>query len=324
MMSMGRVMAATFLLLCHLFVAPAAAQPVQEEQAELGFPRVTIAVGLGNSLATVGGQAEYYAWRDRVSFFGSMGYTPRVYAEDPTGLTWAVGARGYAPGTRHRAFVDLSISQLSTIYGTDERRYGPGVQIGYQFLAAGGGTGFISTGVGLDFEARGISPVGMLSLGVGYTWRENLGSARLPRFQEAEPAGERRFTLAFGLGNSLGWVGGQAEHYLAGDRMSVLGGLGYTPALDPGDPSGVTLAGALRGYTPGQHHRGFLELSISQVSTSPLTGKRLYGPGLQVGYQFVARSGFTALASWGAGLERRHGETNAREILNLGVGYTWR
>ena len=81
-------------------------------------------------------------------------------------------------------------------------------------------------------------------------------------------------------------------------------GAGYTPEIDAGDPSGPTFAAGLRGFTPGDKHRGFLELSISQLALvygSAKERRRLYGPGLQAGYQFVTAGGFTLMLSLGLG-----------------------
>ena len=162
----------------------------------------------------------------------------------------------------------------------------------------------------------------------------------------AQEPGTRRFTLTSGLGNSMGWIGAQGEAYFVRDRLSLFGGLGYTPEIDGGDPTGITFAAGVRGYAGGAKHRGFLELSVTQVAIqSPIMlggvvldeGKRLYGPGLQVGYQYTAGSGFTVMASGGLGLaigasdltlrddllEVRR-ESEVQPLLSIGFGYTWR
>lgn len=147
--------------------------------------------------------------------------------------------------------------------------------------------------------------------------------------QDAQPAppATRTTTLMGGAGNAMGWFGGQVEVYFSGDRFSAFGGLGYTPALDSGDPSGITGAAGLRGYTRGLRHRALLELSISQVAVE--TGaedKRLYGPGLQVGYQYTALGGFTILVSVGVGYAPGTSEqfSPVEALGGLGFGYTWR
>jgi hypothetical protein len=127
----------------------------------------------------------------------------------------------------------------------------------------------------------------------------------------------------------MGWLGLAGEKYLASERISVLGGLGYTVQADQGDASGVTMAVGARGYTPGRKHRGFLELSVSQIFIEQFcfdTCRRLYGPGVQAGYQFVTRGGFTLVASFGVGyaLSVPQGQSGVAAILGLGLGYTWR
>ncbi len=142
---------------------------------------------------------------------------------------------------------------------------------------------------------------------------------------QAEAPGPRRYTVLTGVGNSLGWFGGQAERYFAGDRLSIFGGLGYTPPLD-GIPSGVTVAGGARAFTGGSKHRGFLELSVSQVAVEQgYRERRLYGPGLQAGWQFVSRGGFTILTSAGFGYILAEDVSHPVQLLvGLGLGYTWR
>lgn len=151
-----------------------------------------------------------------------------------------------------------------------------------------------------------------------------------------ETPGERRATVTVGLGNSMGWLGAQGERYFSGDRMSVFGGVGYVFELeDDGEvfASGAALAAGVRAYTRGRVHRGFVELSLSCVSTesafAPARADDLslyYGPGLQVGYQLAARGGFTFMASVGGGLAL--GDTNGQSrgalLLGLGIGKTWR
>jgi hypothetical protein len=88
-------------------------------------------------------------------------------------------------------------------------------------------------------------------------------------------------TVTAGIGNTMGWLGAQAERYLAHERLSAFLGLGYTPSIDQGDPSGPTFALGFRGFTTGVKHRGFLALCVSQLAVE--TGftedpSRLYGP----------------------------------------------
>src|ERR687898_117764 len=150
--------------------------------------------------------------------------------------------------------------------------------------------------------------------------QDSAATPRIPR---------RVATLTAGLGNVMGWFGLHGEGYFARERLSGFVGLGYTPSVDTGDPSGPTFAIGLRGFTAGIKHRGFLAFSLSQLaieSGSVENPRRFYGPGLEAGYHYVARGGFTFLASVGLGFAPGvpEGEKEVGEVLALGLGYTWR
>ena len=136
---------------------------------------------------------------------------------------------------------------------------------------------------------------------------------------------ERHGTATAGFGNAMGWFGVQGERYWLTSRLSVFAGIGYTPDFR-GHTYGSGAAGAfgVRGYTRGFVHRGFVELSVSQlfIDSSRTRGVyHRYGPGVQWGYQFVSTGGFTFHLSLGAGrLSQRHQEL----MGGIGVGYTWR
>ena len=143
----------------------------------------------------------------------------------------------------------------------------------------------------------------------------------------------RQVTAVAGVGNDMGWLGVGAEFYFSGGRLSGFGGIGYTPEIDPGDPTGPTFAAGVRAYTLGIKHRGFAELSFSQVaiSTRPAFlggGERHYGPGIQIGYQYVRAGGFTFMVSGGVGyalgVDESVTSSSVQPLLNLGLGYTWR
>lgn len=139
----------------------------------------------------------------------------------------------------------------------------------------------------------------------------------------------------------MGWLGVAVESYHSDGRFSAFGGLGYTPEYDQGVPAGPTFAAGIRAYTLGIKHRVFAELSVFQVAIrrsirafveesvgvfnvmEVKDGKRYYGPGLQVGYQYVTAGGFTFVVSAGAG--HAFGVADRfLDLLNLGLGYTWR
>jgi len=155
-----------------------------------------------------------------------------------------------------------------------------------------------------------------------------LGSAHALTGQEAA-ARQRIATVTAGIGNTMGWLGVQGERYFAHDRLSAFLGLGYTPSIDLGDPSGLTFAVGGRGYTTGVKHRGFLALSVSQLfveNTDSDDRSRLYGPGVEVGYQFASRGGFTLMLGVGAGYApgMPEGQSAVGSMIELGFGYTWR
>jgi hypothetical protein len=162
------------------------------------------------------------------------------------------------------------------------------------------------------------------------TWCVILFLLVLPRSLLAQTTAPLRVvTVTAGVGNAMGWFGAQGERYFGPDRLSAFVGAGYTPSLDQGEPSGPTFAAGLRGYTAGFKHRGFLEASISQIFTEVIglePGRRLYGPGLAAGYQFVSRGGFTLMTSLGLGYAPGvdDGHTKVAGLVNLGLGYTWR
>lgn len=140
---------------------------------------------------------------------------------------------------------------------------------------------------------------------------------------------ERFVSLTAGVGNSMGWFGVQGERYLADERISIFLGLGYTPRLDQGDATGPAFAAGIRTFTAGTKHRAFIEGSVSQllVETSVFgEGGRLYGPGVQGGYQFISAGGFTLMASLGVGyaLAVPSGLDPWAAQVGLGAGYTWR
>ena len=145
----------------------------------------------------------------------------------------------------------------------------------------------------------------------------------------AGPARQRVATITAGTGNALGWFGVQGERYWR-DRYSGFAGIGYTPALEDDYPSGVAFAAGARGYTGGYRHRAFLELSVSQLvlvrSFSGEERRRIYGPGLQGGYQWATAGGFTLMVSAGIGYAPSvpEGEDEVGPMGGLSFGYTWR
>ena len=162
------------LMLAVTLAAPA---PVVAQAAarEIREPLVTVTAGVGNAMGWFGAQAERYFSHGRLSAFGGLGYTPRVDAFDPEGVTLAAGVRGYTAGLKHRGFAEASVCQVGILSDPEQpsRFYGPCGQLGYQFASRGGFTALLSVGVGYAVGAashlnRG---QGLLGLGLGYTWR---------------------------------------------------------------------------------------------------------------------------------------------------------
>ena len=156
--------------------------------------------------------------------------------------------------------------------------------------------------------------------------------------QDTEPPpsspGQRTVTILGGIGSSMGGLGFQAERYFRHERFSVFGGLGYTPSYDIYPSYWAVAAGARAYITTGKKHRALLELSVSMLSWERWTDgevgltRKQYGPGLQVGYQYMARGGFTFMGSIGLGYafgrDPRISDSPITPMIALGAGYTWR
>lgn len=155
--------------------------------------------------------------------------------------------------------------------------------------------------------------------------------------QETAPGPEPApgLTVLAGVGNSLGWLGGSVEKYLAHGRYSLFAGVGYTPEVGNQGPFGPTGAIGSRLYLGGDRWRWFGELSVSQIAVGEraefvppdlveIEEERLYGPGLLGGVQFTGRGGFTLHTGLGVGWFSTSVEGDDWALLlNLGLGYTW-
>ena len=148
--------------------------------------------------------------------------------------------------------------------------------------------------------------------------------------QDAPSAG-----ILAGVGNALGWFGGQVEAYAAEGRISGFLGLGYMPNILNDEGNGVAGAVGVRGFTAGERHRALLEVSVTALSTWARTtvgsgvveSGRNYGPGVAVGYQFIGDGGLTVMFTVGAGLDSEELNPEGSRLqptLGVGVGYTWR
>jgi hypothetical protein len=159
-----------------LVVAQVAEQNVSPE------PRVaTVLAGVGNPMGVLGFQVDYYFHHERFSLFAGTGYAP-CDTDEASGIAFAAGARAFTGGRTHRALLEVSVSMLG--YETlsqggvvllARKRYGPGIQAGYQYTGRGGltfmGTVGLGYALGLDSRNPNSPMTGMLALGLGYTWR---------------------------------------------------------------------------------------------------------------------------------------------------------
>lgn len=172
-----------FVSLILLALAVAAPLRAQSEAGAAGEPPpggATLLFALentlvGDPLGWFGGQLELPVVGERLSAFGGLGYTPELPERgDPSGLSFAVGMRGYHSGSApHRLFLEASFRQLGT--GLGELLHGPALQAGYRYTAERGFTLLVSGGVGHPVDqdrttvGDGFQP--LMSLGLGYTWR---------------------------------------------------------------------------------------------------------------------------------------------------------
>jgi hypothetical protein len=150
--------------------------------------------------------------------------------------------------------------------------------------------------------------------------------ARAQTGMQKDPAA-RLMTVTAGAGNSMGGLGLQAERYIRQERFSFFGGIGYLPRENAADAGGVSLAAGMRLFTTAQTHRGFVEVAVSALAIDLNCFDDChfhYGPGAQVGYQFVSRRGLTALASVGVGFAPGLEDGKIALLAGLGLGYTWR
>lgn len=162
-------------------LSPAGEAPSENYQ---DFPKVSLVGGIGNSLGWLGIQGERHFEKGRWSCFVGMGYTPEgeehmgQQRPAPTGVTLAAGGRLFSGGIKHRFFAEASVSQIewgsnysSTGEYSTKRRYGPGLQLGYQRIADRGFTLMGSAGVGYAVGSEENDFVFIMGLGLGHTWR---------------------------------------------------------------------------------------------------------------------------------------------------------
>lgn len=184
--------------LCALLVlalsSPLSAQWDPDRTSTSPFsPQFTVSTGVGQSMGLFGLQGEKYFKSGRLSVFGGLGYNPISDPGGRIGFTFAGGFRGFTPGTKHRGFLELSVSHIWSErngipvdspfgpgtwiqgVGSDDKLYGPGLQVGYQFISDAGLTFMASVGkgypIGRTDRSNGKRFGTLFGLGIGYTWR---------------------------------------------------------------------------------------------------------------------------------------------------------
>jgi hypothetical protein len=127
---------------------------------------------------------------------------------------------------------------------------------------------------------------------------------------ETNATGAPMFSLAGGVGNSLGWLGVQGERHVREGRFSIFAGVGYGSTFDesPNASGTAAVAAGGRAFFGGRTHRFFVEGSVALIAREwwvDASGTEQqadrYGPGLQVGYQLLSRKGITFMTSVGVG-----------------------
>ena len=143
----------------------------------------------------------------------------------------------------------------------------------------------------------------------------------------AQAAAQSRAPVAVraGVGNLFGGLGVVGEFVVRGHLSAALG-----VGVIPKDPMSVAAAAAVRLYTSRTRHRPFLQFSIAPLAVTYLCDvasdcwveRTHYGPGIVLGYTYVARSGFTVIMGAGAGWDA--GERYPIPMAQLGFGYTFK
>jgi hypothetical protein len=167
----------------------------------------------------------------------------------------------------------------------------------------------------------------VVSLVLGCATRAAAQVATVPQ-QEAGIV--RTATISGGVGNAHGWYGAEGEWHLGRNRSAVFVGAGYTPRSEPDYPAGATAAVGVRVFTDGARHRLYGELSLSQIGLERAGlvythGRRVYGPGAQLGYEYLTSHQWTLSASAGAGygLGVSRYANPWQPMVGLAIGYTW-
>lgn len=136
--------------------------------------------------------------------------------------------------------------------------------------------------------------------------------------------------FALGIGHGFGTFGLQASVPITLSEKWALGpfaGAGVFPPLGESEGHFAFAAGVLA-YR-GVRHRLLMEASFAAVGARTLelhgsivATKPVYGPGVIVGYEFVAQSGFLVRSGVGAGLAL-DAQIQVVPLISVGVGRKW-
>jgi len=131
-------------------------------------------------------------------------------------------------------------------------------------------------------------------------------------------------SLHVGVGGHQGWIGAAAEVYVVPGRLSAIGGVGVLPVWG----AQVAWGGAVRYYPlpAAVRHRPFVDVSwtllrLTQDDAVSRPVKHWYGPGMMIGYSYLAHSGWTFTS--GFGLARPDAD-GLLPLVHLALGWTWR
>ena len=133
-----------------------------------------------------------------------------------------------------------------------------------------------------------------------------------------------------GIGSSYGMFGASVELYALRGYLATVVGVGRWPAIEGDERPGLwAFSGGIRGFSPGNKHRAYAQLSASLLSVGWLSWggeiievEKYYGPTITGGYQLVSYGGFTFLAGLGAGWAP--GTEDWGVVFDLGFGFTLR
>ena len=140
-------------------------------------PRASLLLGLGSEAGWRGAQLEVFGPEGRWAAFAGVGRAaPRPREAYTRSTAWALGARRFFGGPRHRAVMGAHWGLLLKEPAPfPQDRYGPSLSAGYRFTSGSGLAAHAAAGAGYAPSARHPRRAGTwaptLNLGIGYTLR---------------------------------------------------------------------------------------------------------------------------------------------------------